>query len=269
MRAATQKMMIDRNPGLIYSRIFCSRGPVAWIDRVSLRVDEEEFPLLRFPPLVFHPLRKKGSYHFGLRKDLRPDGFYVKRGWVGKKRYVWIDCYRVPLNDSINSAYVDALLRLSDVGVMDLGKDVLGRRGRAEEVLSHFRPVGVEVRVDLSGTMEKSLGKTLRALQGEGPLQHSSPVRSSAVGPGLLPERVRQASELAGCARASRGDDPLVPLTPRRSTLGNRRTSPPLHAPSPRCPYPPRLYPMHVRRARHIEFGVFFRAIRKRNVGVE
>jgi hypothetical protein len=158
MRKATQQMMIDRNPGLIYSRTFCSHGPVAWIDRVSLRVEEEKFTYRRHPGPLFHVLRSKHGYHFGLNKDLRPDAFYVKNGSAGK-RFVWIDCYRVPLRDSIRSAFVDALLRLSDVAVLDLGsKD---RRGRAEELLSNFRPVALEVRVDLSGPKEKALCKTL------------------------------------------------------------------------------------------------------------
>jgi hypothetical protein len=112
--------------------------------------------------MLFHALKHK-KYEFSLDEGFRPSGFFIRRGWVGKNRYVWFDCYRAPLHGSFRLAYLDALLHLADVGALVLDDDLEARRRQAEELLTHFRPVGVEVRVDISHESTEPVQTALKA----------------------------------------------------------------------------------------------------------
>ena len=138
-----------------YDSILC-KGPIAWIDRVQIRIP---CGLLIFPHASpWNPLPDKHGFQHALPSALQPSGAFVKRGWQGQTEFVYIDLLSIPLDHRrVVSSIVDILSDLFERNILGMkGKAGSDLRRKALDCLHLAELNEVEWRCDVAAPPPKS-----------------------------------------------------------------------------------------------------------------
>ena len=148
----------DISPEFFYTSIL-SDMPINWIDRVQIKID------CSLIDIDYSFFRKLKEYQMGLLLDFRYPFSVIKIGYVGKKKYLYIDKTLIELFRPVKNTFIDVLISLLSKNIIRHNrKSENGIREEAEIILSKCIVNELEIRTDVS---YDSFGKDLIDALGE------------------------------------------------------------------------------------------------------